>query len=60
MLLLLLLYLAIYFLPTIVCLIRKSDSRGQIFFTNLLLGWTVIGWIIALIWAIGKDKEYQK
>ena len=40
-----------YFLPTIFAVASKKKNASAIFFTNLLLGWTVIGWIIALIWA---------
>ena len=37
----------LYFLPTILGR-DKADLMG-IFLVNLLLGWTVIGWFIALI-----------
>ena len=23
---------------------------------NILLGWTVIGWVVALVWALTKDN----
>ena len=39
----------LYFLPAIIGR-DKSDAAG-IFLLNLFLGWTVIGWVIALIWA---------
>jgi len=39
------------FLPTIIALLRGHDNTFAIFLTNLLLGWTGIGWIIALIWS---------
>ena len=39
----------LYFLPTIIGR-HKRDAAG-IFLVNLLFGWTVIGWVIALIWA---------
>lgn len=39
----------LYFLPTLIGR-HKADALG-IFLVNLLFGWTVIGWIIALIWA---------
>lgn len=42
---------AMYWIPTIVALSRKHHNRGAITITNLLLGWTIIGWIAALIWA---------
>jgi uncharacterized membrane-anchored protein len=41
-----------YFLPTIVASARKHRNTTAIFFLNLLLGWSVIGWVGALIWAL--------
>jgi len=41
----------IYFLPTIVALSRGHLSALAIFFLNLLLGWTLIGWLIAFVWS---------
>jgi hypothetical protein len=41
----------IYFLPSVVAEKRKHASTGGIVILNLLLGWTVLGWIIALVWA---------
>jgi len=45
--------LAIYFLPTLVG--WKKKNVIAIFTLNLLLGWSVIGWVIALVWAVAKD-----
>jgi len=44
-----------YFLPTI--LGRKKANSGAIFLLNLLLGWTVIGWVAALVWALTVDAK---
>lgn len=44
----------LYFLPAIVGR-NKADFAG-ILLLNLLLGWTVIGWIAALIWACAADR----
>lgn len=41
----------LYFTPTITAVMRKNHNSIAIFVLNLLLGWTLIGWIIALIWA---------
>ncbi len=41
----------IYFLPTIIALARGHLSTLAIFLLNLLLGWTLLGWLIALIWS---------
>lgn len=47
-----LLGVAIYFLPTLIAAARQTHNSVGIFFLNLLLGWTGIGWIIALIIAL--------
>ena len=39
----------LYFLPSIIGH-KKRDFTG-IFILNLLLGWTVIGWVAAMVWA---------
>jgi hypothetical protein len=42
---------ALYFLPFIIAERRKHKNKLAILITNLLLGWTVLGWIGALIWS---------
>ena len=43
--------LAIGFLPTIIAYARHTHNAFGIFMLNLFLGWTGIGWIIALVMA---------
>jgi hypothetical protein len=43
--------LAGYFFPTGVAAARGHHQTLAIFLLNLLLGWTGLGWIAALIWA---------
>ena len=50
-----LVFVSIYFLPTIVASSNKKKNTGAIFILNLFLGWTFLGWIIALIWAVTVD-----
>ncbi|HZL16509.1 MAG TPA: superinfection immunity protein [Polyangia bacterium] len=38
----------LYFLPTIIATTRKTTNAGSVFTLNLLLGWTIIGWWMAL------------
>ncbi len=40
-----------YFIPTIVGVIRKVPNIGSVIVVNLLLGWTLIGWVVALAMA---------
>ena len=40
--------LILYFLPTIIAHERGVTSLGSIFVINLFLGWTLIGWVVAL------------
>ena len=40
-----------YLLPFSIALWRNHPAITKIFLVNLLLGWTVIGWIVALVWS---------
>jgi hypothetical protein len=44
-----------YFLPSIIALARSKRDIASILLLNILLGWTVIGWIVALVWAVKTD-----
>lgn len=50
--------LVIYFLPTIIAFYRNHRNVWALAFTNLVFGWTVVGWCATFIWAIinGSDK----
>ena len=52
-----LIILGIYLLPSVVAWNRKHNNRAAIITLNILLGWTVIGWAGALVWAMTKDVE---
>ena len=43
----------VYFLPTFMG--RSKRNAGAIFALNLLLGWTLVGWVVALVWAMTVD-----
>ena len=45
--------LGLYFLPTIVGWNKRN--AGAIFALNFFLGWTLIGWVIAIVWAMTYD-----
>ena len=44
--------LAIYFAPAVVAIARRHERRLSVFALNLLAGWTVVGWIVALLWSL--------
>lgn len=44
-----------YFLPSIVAFARSKRDIAGIILLNFFLGWTVIGWVIALVWAVKTD-----
>ena len=46
--------LVIYFVPTIVAAVRHHRNTLAVFLVNLFFGWTFIGWVGALIWAVVK------
>jgi NAD/NADP transhydrogenase beta subunit len=41
--------LALYFLPTIIAATRNTTKLAAVVLVNLLLGWSVIGWVVALV-----------
>lgn len=51
-------FLALHFLPTIIAAMRHAHNLGWIFVVNLLLSWTVVGWIVALIWSICDSPRF--
>ena len=52
----LLLLLVLYPLPTYIALRRRKRNVAAILILNLLLGWTFIGWTVALVWALTVDR----
>ncbi len=49
-----------YFLPTVVAVLRRHTHAAGVFILNLLLGWTIIGWLIAQIWSFTNDPPDAK
>jgi len=47
--------LLMYFLPTIIAGARSKRDVGAILVLNFFLGWTFIGWMVALVWALKHD-----
>jgi hypothetical protein len=45
----------LYFLPSLEALGKRKRNAAAIVALNLLLGWTLIGWIVALVWSLTND-----
>ena len=47
----------IYFAPALIASQPRHRNRGAIAMLNLLLGWTLLGWVIAIVWAMTENTE---
>lgn len=50
------LILAIYATPGFIAYRRRHPSRHAIIAVNVLFGWSVIGWAVALVWALKRQQ----
>ena len=46
-----------YLLPSFVALQRKHETTTAICVLNILVGWSFIGWVAALVWALVKSDD---
>jgi hypothetical protein len=54
----LLVVFGLYFLPAIIAMARQTHNSTGILLLNLFLGWTVIGWVLALLLALCSAPYY--
>ena len=47
----------LYFAPTITAAIVRNRNTIAIAALNTFLGWTMIGWVVALVWALMAEKQ---
>ena len=48
--------IALYFLPTIEARLNNNSNSMSVFLVNFFLGWTLVGWVVALAWAHKKPE----
>lgn len=48
--------LSLYFLPAFIAWYRKHPNVTAITALNLVAGWTFVGWVVALVWALAALK----
>lgn len=51
------LYTYIYFLPYLIAVKRQHKQKRAIYILNIFTSWTIIIWVIALVWANTESKE---
>ena len=44
--------IALYFLPSMIAIARKHSASWGIIAVNTLTAWTLVGWVVCLVWAI--------
>lgn len=49
--------LGVYFAPTLVALDRNVVNKWSVLVINVFLGWTLIGWVVALAMAVRTKRE---
>ena len=59
LLLVLAIALLLYFLPAIIGSKRQVNNSGWLFAANLLLGWSGLGWIACLLWAVCGQTQAE-
>ena len=47
----------LYFIPTFAAMNRRHRNRSAIIALNVVGGWTLIGWLVALVWAFTSNVE---
>lgn len=52
---LLIILVGLYLVPSVVAYFRRHRNAISIVLTNLFLGWTLLGWVAALIWATSDN-----
>lgn len=53
-------FMMIWFFPSFVAKVRNHNNFIPIFLVNLLLSFTLIGYIVSLIWAFSDNTENGK
>lgn len=49
--------LLIYFVPSYIAIKKDHKSKAAIILLNIFLGWSVIGYIVALVWSMSESKQ---
>jgi hypothetical protein len=51
--------LATYMMPTFIAIARNHNQTTTIAILNLVFGWSVIGWVILLLWSANDNAKQE-
>ena len=57
---LLIICVIIYMLPTLIAKARDIPSRHAVTMVNIIFGWTLIGWLVAFLWAAMAETSIDE
>jgi hypothetical protein len=46
-----------YFAPSLIAFTRDRSNKVAILALNTLLGWSLIGWVVSLVWALSAEPQ---
>ncbi len=49
----------LYFIPSVIGILRKHHNLVGLIALNVFLGWTILGWVGALIWSLLRSTKSQ-
>lgn len=49
----------LYFLPAIIAFEREHPNAVAVCLVDLFLGWSLIGWVGALVWSLVRDRTAE-
>lgn len=47
----------LYLIPGIVAFERGHPNTAAVMVLNIFLGWTLVGWVMSLVWAVTHIKK---
>jgi hypothetical protein len=48
-----------YLLPTFIAGFRNHPNGWAVLWVNVFFGWTIVGWVVALLWAVAPIETYR-
>lgn len=49
----------LYFFPSLIAMSRHKRNIASIVVLNLFLGFTIVGWVLSLVWAFAVDRQEE-